>query len=199
MYCFGLTGSIASGKSTVAKIFSQLGIDIISADHIAKALVQPNQPALEKIIQHFGPSITLDNGELNRRHLRELIINNPEDRLWLENLLHPLIRETIQQDIFDCKSPYCIIEIPLLTSTLNYPYLNRVLLILATPEQQVTRIQTRDKCSKQQASALLETTRIEDEKRLKIADDVIVNDGSLEVLQQQVLALHAKYLLVAKK
>ncbi len=199
MYCIGLTGSIGSGKSTVAKIFSQLGIDIISADHIAKALVEPGKPALEKIIQRFGPSIRLDNGELNRPHLRELIINHPDERVWLENLLHPLIRETIQQNIFDCKSPYCIIEIPLLTSTLNYPYLNRVLLILANPEQQVSRIQTRDLCSKEQASALLETTRTDDEKRLKIADDVMVNDGCVEVLQQQVLALHAKYLLEAKK
>jgi len=194
MYCIGLTGSIASGKSTVAALFAKMGIDVISADHIARALVNRNQPALQQIINHFGKSVLTKDGELNRRHLRELIVNNTEERVWLENLLHPLIRETIQLDIGNCKSPFCIIEIPLLTDKSHYPYLNRVLLVVAAPEHQITRIMSRDHCSRKQACAILETTRADEDKRRSIADDAVVNDESIDALQKQVDILHARYL-----
>ena len=198
MYCIGLTGSIASGKSTVAAHFAQLGIDVISADHISRTLVNRDQPALQEITRHFGKSVLTQSGELNRRHLRELIINNANERVWLENLLHPLIREKIKQDIAHCKSAYCIIEIPLLTNKSVYPYLNRILLVLADPEQQITRIMARDHCSRDQASALLATTRADDDKRRLIADDIVVNDASMSLLQIQAEQLHAQYLLEAK-
>ncbi len=194
MYCIGLTGSIASGKSTVAALFAKMGIDVISADHIARALVSINQPALQQIINHFGKSVLTQDSELNRRYLRELIVNNPEERLWLENLLHPLIREKIQHDIGHCKSSFCIIEIPLLTNKLDYPYLNRVLLVLADPDLQITRIMTRDHCSREQACAMLATTRADEDKRRSIADDVVVNDESIDALQKQVEMFHARYL-----
>ena len=194
MYCIGLTGSIASGKSTVAAHFAELGIDVISADHIARELVKRNQPALQHIINHFGNAILTADGELNRRYLRELIVHNIDDRRWLENLLHPLIRERIQQDIHQCKRPYCIIEIPLLTDKSNYPYLNRVLLVTADPEQQITRIMARDHSSREQASNILATTRADENKRRAIADDVLVNDGGVDALRQQVEMLHTQYI-----
>lgn len=194
MYCIGLTGSIASGKSTVAALFETLGIDVISADHIAKALVSTGQPALQQIINHFGTSVLTKEGELNRRYLREVIVTNAEDRLWLENLLHPLIREKIQQDIGHCKSRYCIIEIPLLTDKSIYPYLNRIVLVVADTETQITRIMSRDHCSREQACALLETTRADEDKRFAIADDIVVNDASIKTLQTQIEKLHANYL-----
>ncbi len=194
MFCIGLTGTIASGKTTVAARFASLGIDVIDADLLAHALVYRGMPAFMKIINHFGDSVLATNGELNRRHLRELIMNNADERAWLEGLLHPLIREQIQYDIAHCNSPYCIIEIPLLTDTSCYPYLNRVLLVLANTEQQISRLMARDHSSKEQACALLETTSAEDTKRLAIADDVLVNDGSVEALREKADLLHAQYL-----
>jgi len=194
MYCIGLTGTIASGKSTVAAHFAKLGIDVINADHIARALVEPDQPAFQQILHHFGKSVLTADGNLNRRHLRELIVNHANERLWLENLLHPLIREQIQHDIGHCKSPYCVIEIPLLTDKSSYPYLNRVLLVTANAEQQVTRLMARDHSSREQASALLATTRADVDKRRAIADDVLINDGTVKALQNKVALLHRQYL-----
>lgn len=194
MSCIALTGTIASGKSTVASLFAQKGIDVINADHIAKTLVNPGTPALQHIIHHFGTSVLQANGELNRRHLRELIVNNADDRRWLEELLHPLIRDQIQQDIKHCKSPYCIIEIPLLTDKSHYPYLDRVLLVLADSEQQITRIMTRDHCSREQACTILATTLADEKKRRSIADDILVNNGSFEALQKKIDVLHTQYL-----
>ncbi len=194
MYCIGLTGSVASGKSTVAANFARLGIEVISADHIARALVNRNQPALQQIVHHFGQTVLLPNGELNRRHLRELIVNNAIERRWLEDLLHPLIRRQIEQDIQHCKSPYCMIEIPLLTDTSAYPYLDRVLLVLADPEQQIIRMMARDHCSRDQACALLETTRADNDKRRAIANDMVMNNDTPEALHNKIMALHTQYL-----
>lgn len=198
MYCIGLTGTIASGKSTVSALFKDLGIDIINADLIARQLVQPHQPALQTIIQHFGSSILTETGELNRRHLRDIITDNASERVWLEALLHPLIRNNIEQDIKHCKSPYCMIEIPLLTDKAGYPYLNRVLLITATPEQQISRLMARDKSTEKQARAFWATTQANEAKRHAIADDTLINNGSINALKEKVNALHQLYLQKAK-
>lgn len=193
VYCVGLTGTIASGKSTVAQEFARLGIDIISADQISKELTKTNEPALQKIIEHFGQSLLTSTGELNRQHLREIIFNRPTERHWLENLLHPLIRKRIEQKTQHCTSPYCIIEIPLLTDKKSYPYLNRVLLILAQREQQISRLKQRDQSSKEQALAILKVQA--DEATLRaLADDIIMNNGSVEDLQEHVIRLHEQYL-----
>ncbi len=193
MYCIGLTGTIASGKSTVASQFSGLGIDVISADLIAKKLTASDQPAFENIIKKFGPSVLAPTGELDRQHLRELIFNSTQDRSWLENLLHPLIREQIRHEIGRCQSPYCLIEIPLLTDKSDYPYLNRVLLVLADHEQQITRLGLRDNSSRQQTLAILKTQA--DERTLRaLANDVLMNDGSLDRLHEKIVQLHEQYL-----
>jgi dephospho-CoA kinase len=194
MYCIGLTGSIGSGKSTVAAQFAKLGIDIVSADHIARNLVQRDQPALQNIIQHFGTKVLTENGELDRRHLREIIAHNTLERMWLENLLHPLIRKEIEKTIQQCTSPYCIIEIPLLFDKTGYPYLNRILLVLAETELQIKRLMQRDHASRQHACAMLATTRNEEAKRLTIADDILTNDGTLDDLKKNVAHWHEIYL-----
>ena len=194
MFCIGLTGSVASGKSTVARLFQSKGIDIINADVIAKALVEPNKPAFKEIIEHFGRTILTDNGELNRRLLRELIMQNACDRAWLENCLHPLIRQQIEQDISQCKSPYCMIEIPLLTNKSAYPYLNRILLVTADTEKQITRLIARDNCSKEQALALFTTSHSHENKRHALADDYLINNGSMSELQEKVAKLHYDYI-----
>ncbi|MDP3704913.1 MAG: dephospho-CoA kinase [Legionellaceae bacterium] len=198
MYCVGLTGTIASGKSTVAAIFAKHGIHVISADHIARLLTSPGQPALQDIINHFGSSIITSSGELNRRKLRELIFKNTTDRIWLEELLHPLIRTKIEEEIKGKDALLCIIEIPLLTNLSHYPYLNRVLLILANHEQQIARLMSRDKNSEEQALAIL-ATQASEEHYKSLADDVLINDESLDKLQEKTHKLISMYMDFSKK
>lgn len=192
MYCIGLTGSIASGKSTVATMFAELGVPIISADHIAKDLTKPGKPAFLKIIDHFGKEITSSEGNLNRPLLRDIIFKNIDDRLWLEELLHPLIRTNIEQEIKQLSSGYCLIEIPLLTNLLDYPYLNRVLLVLSDYESKIQRIMSRDKCSKQQAIAILKSQPSETRYK-ELADDIVINNCSLNQLKKRVSELNTEY------
>lgn len=193
MYCVGLTGSIASGKSTVADIFSELGIEIISADKISRMLTEVNQPAFHDIVHHFGESILTTNGELNRLKLRHLIFDNPDERKWLESILHPLIRKEIEHRVSHCKSPYVLIEIPLLTDKTHYPYLNRILLVTADTDKQIKRLMERDNCSKEHALAILDAQPSET-KRRAITDDIIVNDHDLGALSKKVNELHQNYL-----
>lgn len=189
VYCIGLTGNIASGKSTVAASFAKLGIAVISADQIAKDLTASNQPAFQAIVKHVGVSVLNANGELNRRHLRQLIFKDPGERLWLEKLLHPLIREQINREIAKVHTPFCIIEIPLLSNKANYPYLNRVLVIHADPELRVARVVARDGGTRDDALSILAT-----QKSPIAADDTLINQGTLDELHAQVVALHEKYL-----
>ena len=193
IYSIGLTGNIASGKTTVAQIFSDLGIEVFSADQISRELTAKSTVAYNEIVNHFGPKTLLENDELDRRHLRELIFTHPEERLWLENLLHPLIRQQLEQKIKRCTTPYCVIEIPLLLEKKHYPYLNRVLVVTAPIELQIARVMERDHCTQQQALAVL-STQPEIKERLKIADDVIINDSGYKQLKEAVIELHSKYL-----
>ena len=198
MYCIGLTGNIASGKSTVATFFETLGITVISADKIARELTALGQPALHSIEEYFGKSVIYSSGELNRNGLRQRIFKEPKQRLWLERLLHPLIRRGIHSKINEARSAYCVIEIPLLNNRLDYPYLNRVLLILAEQEQQIKRVMLRDNCSREQSLAIL-ATQVDDLIRQKMADDIIVNNGTLLELSAKVENLHAQYLQLANQ
>jgi dephospho-CoA kinase len=198
MYCVGLTGTIASGKSTAISYFNQLGIETLNADDIAKQLTRKQTPALNEISKHFGTQILLPSGELNRRQLRQQIMADQADKTWLENLLHPLIRKQIEMNITQCQSPYCVIEIPLLSDRRLYPYLNRVLLITAEPAQQIARLITRDNCSESEATALLGQQE-KNNNRASLADDVIVNKSSMTALQSQLHKLHQTYLSQSKK
>lgn len=196
MYCVGLMGNIASGKSTVASFFKRQEIDVISADKIARELTASNQPAFYSIVNHFGHSIINGAGELDRQTLRAIIFSDPKQRLWLEKLLHPLIREHILHKITEVQSPYCLIEIPLLNDRADYPYLNRVLLVMADREQQVERVMLRDKVSREQALAIL-AAQPKDLKRREFADDIIINNGSLSELSKKIEKLHHQYLELA--
>lgn len=198
MYCVGLTGNIASGKSTVASFFKTRGIKVISADEIARKLTKPRQTALIKIENHFGNSVIRATGELDRAALREIIFADPKQRLWLEKLLHPLIRQDIANEIMTTNSPYCVIEIPLLNDPKNYPYLNRILLVLAERELQIERVMRRDNSTRKQALQIL-ATQIEDLNRREIADDIVINDGSLNALEKKIENLHYQYLQFASQ
>ncbi|KTD53130.1 dephospho-CoA kinase [Legionella santicrucis] len=197
VYCVGLTGDIASGKTTVATLFSQLGIEVISADKISRELTQKDQYIYKKIVAHYGTKILNSDKDLNRSQLREIIFSNPKEREWLEHLLHPLIRQEIKEKVASCTTPYCIVEIPLLITKHNYPYINRVLLITTPTETQISRVMQRDKCSKEHAHAIL-SAQPNRNLRLKNADDVVVNDLGIEDLTTTVNNLHRQYLQLSK-
>ena len=196
MYCVGLTGTVASGKSTAISYFKHLDIDTLNADMIAKQLTNKGSPALTKISKHFGNAILTESGELNRRLLRSRIMNHPPDKSWLEKLLHPMIRQEIKRSIAHCRSPYCVIEIPLLYERASYPYLNSILLITADPSQQISRLVARDQCSEEEAMIMLSHQK-QNDNRETLADDVVVNTGTRIELEQKLQALHMKYLYKA--
>ncbi|CEK10712.1 dephospho-CoA kinase [Legionella hackeliae] len=196
MYCVGLTGNIASGKSTVASFLKSKGITVISADHIARDLTKKNGLAYKKIINRFGESILATSKEIDRAKLRQIIFSNPEQRLWLEQLLHPLIREHIVELLPHSRSPYSVVEIPLLKDRRVYPYLDRVLAVLSDQQEQIRRVIKRDNCSKEEAKAIL-LAQPDDAERIAIADDIILNNDSLEVLKEQITNLHQRYLQFA--
>jgi dephospho-CoA kinase len=199
MFCVGLTGNIASGKSTVSQLFKNKGIIIISADEAARELTKVNQPALIAIERHFGKAFIKPTGELNRLALREMIFSDPEQRLWLEQLLHPLIRQFMQNKLQESSGPYAIVEIPLLKNRVDYPYLDRVLLVLASHEQVIARVIERDKSKRAEVEAILAVQTKEDSSRLKLADDIINNDGSIAELAKKIENLHYQYLQFASQ
>lgn len=197
-YVIGLTGGMGSGKTTVAELFAKHGIPIIDADVIARKVTQPGQPAFHDIIHHFKQSLLLDNGNLDRRKLSEIVFKQEDERIWLEKLLHPLIREEMIQEINKLTSDYCIVVIPLLMeSKLPFNYIDRILLIDAPKSIQLQRIKLRDNRSHDQIEAIL-TTQLSREERLAKADDVITNDGVISDLALQVDRLHQTYLDLSK-
>ncbi len=192
-WVLGLTGGIGSGKSAAADAFAQLGIETIDADHAARWVVEPGRPALAKIVDRFGDTVLLDDGQLNRATLRERIFAEPEQRQWLEALLHPLIREEISQFLDAAQSPYAILVSPLLIESGQYKIVQRVLVVDVPSELQMERALQRDQVSEAQLRAIMQAQLTRDE-RLKHADDVLCNAADKSALQREVLRLHAYYL-----
>ncbi|EKD72499.1 MAG: Dephospho-CoA kinase [uncultured bacterium] len=197
-FVIGLTGGIGSGKSTVAELFAKKGITIVDADQLARDLTQPNKPALKHIVAKFGPDILLANGALDRAKLRKIVFSQTKNRRWLEQLLHPLIQAEIKRQIKLSSSPYCIVVIPLLFETSSsYPFLQRILVVDTAKESQITRTMTRDNITAKAALAILNTQTTQAE-RLRQADDIIHNNGTIAELAPQVDTLHEAYVLLAK-
>ncbi|MES2871900.1 MAG: dephospho-CoA kinase [Pseudomonadota bacterium] len=192
-WILGLTGGIGSGKSAAAEHFATLGVHVVDADHAARWVVEPGRPALAKIAEHFGNNVLQADGQLNRAALRSLIFSDPEQRRWLETLLHPLIREEIALNLTQAQSPYAILVSPLLIESGQHMTTQRVLVIDAPQALQIQRTLVRDNTSEQQVQAILnaQTSR---EERLLHADDVLLNDADLKTLQTEVERLHHFYL-----
>ena len=192
-WILGLTGGIGSGKSAAAEHFAELGIHVVDADHAARWVVEPGRPALSKIAEHFGDDVLQSDGQLNRSALRSLIFADPEQRRWLEALLHPLIREEIASHLERAQSPYAILVSPLLIESGQHTTTQRVLVIDAPQALQIERTLLRDSTSEQQVQAILKA-QASREERLSHADDVLVNDKDLMALKTEVERLHHFYL-----
>lgn len=192
-YIVALSGGIASGKSTIAHLFAQLGVPIIDADIIARQVVEVGTPALEQITKHFSQEILLENGELDRSQLREIIFNNDHERLWLNNLLHPIIAQETKKQFAQQTKPYVIWVVPLLIENNLHQLADRVLMIDIPEALQLERLINRDRISESLAKKMI-ATQVCLTDRLAFADDIIVNDGDLESLKIQVDNLHKQYL-----
>lgn len=192
-YRIGLTGGIASGKSTVADLFLRHGISIIDADVVAREVVTPGQSAYETIIAHFGESILDKVSNIDRAKLKQIVFNDASKRSWLEALLHPIIRDAMRLQSDKASSPYCIEVIPLLIETLPHPELNRILVVDVSVDTQIKRLKERDKLDAALIKKIL-AAQISRKERLAHADDVITNEGDLKTLTKVVDALHHKYL-----
>lgn len=196
MLVIGLTGGIGCGKTTVTDLFSELNVPISDADVIAHELVKPGQSALNKIIEAFGDEVLLENGQLNRSYLRQLIFNNPDAKKLLEKLLHPLVYQEMNNWAAQQKAPYVIFSIPLLIETNQQNLVDRVLIIDLPQEQQVSRVTSRDNLSEKEALEII-SSQTSRSKRREIADDLILNDRSQEALRKQVAKLHNFYLTLS--
>lgn len=181
----GLTGGIGSGKSLVAARFAELGITVVNADTAAREVVAKGEPALEKIREHFGEQILLPTGELDRRQLRGIIFADPAQKKWLENLLHPIIRVRMVEQLQAATSPYAILESPLLLETDQHLLVEKIIVVDVDEATQIARASARDGADVTQIKSIIASQMPRTEK-LRKADFVIDNSDSVEATYRQV-------------
>lgn len=191
----GLTGGIGSGKSTVARMFGALGVHWVDADDVARQVVEPGTQALRAIADHFGESILQDNGELDRAALRQKVFENPEQRRWLEGLLHPIIRQELIRQLSpeDYNLPYVMLVSPLLLETNQHELVERIVVVDVPEETQIDRTMVRDGNSREQVERILAAQMPRAARREK-ADAIINNAQPLERVEASVHALHQRFL-----
>ncbi|MSP27408.1 MAG: dephospho-CoA kinase [Methylococcales bacterium] len=196
MLKIGLTGGIGCGKSTVTSIFKQLNVPVIDADAIAHQLVAVGQPALQLIQQAFGTHSLQADGSLNRDLIRELVFSNPEQKQKLEAIIHPLVYQTIAEQMALLNTPYCILSIPLLFETNNADFVNRVLVVDCPVTVQIERVQKRDNLTVERVQSIMDT-QVSRAFRTAHAHDIIDNTKTATELAKQVENLHNLYLLLS--
>ena len=189
----GITGGIGSGKTTVANLFSALGIPVIDADQLAREVVVPGREAHREIVEYLGPSILTDSGELDRRALRERAFSDPEVRTKLESIVHPRVYAEIDHQLRALDAPYAILVVPLLIESGGHRLVDRVLVVDAPRDVQIARATRRDGTSRDAIEKILDT-QIDRDSRLSAADDIIENNVSLKELEEAVATLHRRYL-----
>ena len=197
MFIVGVTGGIGSGKTAVTDIFYKLDIDIVDADLASRKAVLKGSPSLKKIKEKFGEDILLEDGNLNRARLRKIIFEDSSEKDWLENLLHPQILEIIKSELEESKSSYKVLVSPLLFETGQFQLCHRTLLIDVSEEEQIIRTTKRDKVTSDQVKKII-NSQMSREDKIKIADDVVTNEGSLDDLEEKIRALHSSYLIYSK-
>ncbi len=189
----GLTGGIGSGKSTIAKLFGQLGIRSLDADRIARQLSQPGSSEYHQVVKAFGPGVLDHNQLLDRQKLGDRVFNDAKSRRALEKILHPPIWNTMMEEFSQVQGPYCIFEIPLLIESGQYLEMDRVLVVQCDPEIRLKRLlDSRD--MKPAAIEKVMEAQLDDGARSSYADDILVNNSGYSDLEARVLALHNQYL-----
>ena len=197
MLIIGLTGGIGCGKSLVSDLFhDQFDTPIIDADLIAKQLTQTRH-VLDLISQKIGEQFIDANNKLLRDRLRQSIFADPNIRDKLENILHPLVYDEIGKKLSQLETNYCIVSIPLLLETNRTDFLDRILVVDCTVEEQITRVMTRDQCSRIHVENII-ATQIDRDSRLSLADDIIDNSGDIKSVLNKVTLLHEKYIELSK-
>jgi dephospho-CoA kinase len=197
MFRVALTGGIASGKTTIAEMFSDLGVPVIDTDRIARDVVEPGQPALAEVAGAFGPEVIGADGRLDRARMRETVFADAQSRRRLEAILHPAIRAEMERRSATAGGPYQLLVIPLLAEGGRTDHVDRVLLVDAPEALQIERLMRRDGATEAQARAALaaQASRAE---RQAIADDRLENTGQPDDMRAEVERLHEKYLALAR-
>lgn len=198
MLTIGLTGGIGSGKSAASARFEELGVHVVDADVVSREVVNPGMPALAQIAEHFGHDILEANGTLNRAKLRKIIFADKEAKRWLEELLHPIIRNEIIKQLQQARSPYSILVSPLLFETDQHKLCTRSLLIDAPEILQIERASRRDATNEADIRRIIASQMSREIKQQK-ANDIILNDGDEAHLRAMVDSQHQMYLELARK
>ena len=192
-FVVGLTGGIGSGKTTVANLFAAEGVCLVDADVVAREVVAPGTYGLNAIIDHFGTEILTASGELDRAKLRQRVFSDEQARQWLNQLLHPMIRQEMLLQVKNATSDYVIMVVPLLFENGLDRLVNRTLVVDISPELQINRTVKRDNVDASQVNNIISSQCSRSEK-LARADDIIDNQGEISTLKREVLALHQRYL-----
>jgi dephospho-CoA kinase len=187
-----LTGGIGSGKTTVSDRFARLGVDVIDSDIASRTIMEPGRPAYVQVVERYGTTILQPDGAIDRAALRKRVFSDPAERRWLEVLTHPLIGVELKRGVDEARPPYCIFVVPLFDPRRRHPLADRILVVDASEHVQLRRTMERDANSEAQVRAIM-AAQAGRTDRLAAADEVIVNDGSVEELDAQVAALDAKY------
>ncbi|AMQ88034.1 MULTISPECIES: dephospho-CoA kinase [Marinobacter] len=197
MKIVGLTGGIGSGKSTVVRIFGDLGVHWVDADDVAREVVEPGTAGLAAIAEHFGREILQADGALDRAALRQRVFENPEERHWLERLLHPVIREELVRQLQSpdapYSQPYVLLVSPLLLETDQHELVDRIVVVDVPEDIQIERTMARDDNSQAQVERIMAAQMARDERRSR-ADAVIDNNRPLQDVERQVCELHNRFL-----
>ena len=188
----GLTGGIGSGKSTVARLFGELGVHWVDADDVARQVVEPGTHALKAITEHFGPEVLQADGSLNRAWLRQRIFEAPGEKEWLEALLHPIIREELTRQLADTTSPYALLVSPLLLETDQHELVEKVVVVDVPESVQLERTMARDDNSRQQVERIMAAQMARDERCAR-ADAIINNNNPLADVRRQVRKCHDRF------
>ena len=188
-FVVGLTGGIGSGKSAATAYFEKLGIDIVDADEVARDVVAPGSEGLKEIVNRFGNSILLEDGNLNRAALREKVFSDINEKNWLNNLLHPLIRLRMQHLISESTSPYCILSVPLLVENKLTEMCNYVVVVDCPETMQLERALKRDGSTEETIRNIMASQATRNE-RIEAADTVLDNSTTLSAFSAQIADLH---------
>lgn len=197
MFILGLTGGIGSGKSAASDYFAKQGVVIVDSDQVARDVVQPGQPAWQAILDRYGNDVLLEDQSLNRAWLRKKVFAEPEERAWLESQTHPRIREATIKQLQEATSAYVILASPLLFESKQSALVTRTLVIDVPEDIQLIRASSRDKNEAEQIRKIM-AAQISRQERLKHADDIVDNSGSLEALYAKLAPLHQRYLEMSK-